>query len=497
LNVSLGATLANNSEIPKAGIVKFASVNFSAASSDIALGTIEVEKMGLANPPSGTRVWFERNGVRITGRATFTSNGVAIVSFAPAFVVKAGSTESLDLYVELMTPGQENVNHQFRSAAMTTSALSINGSFMTPVLRTANYEVSIATMASLPNGGTANVVENGMELGAFTVAINPNGSQTKNAIFQSVTLRQNGNASLSNLSNIVLERNGSVVSSNPVINNRDITFSIGDQILDNTTATYYIKAIVNNVEQATDNYQFELRNSSDLNVIEANTSFRATVLPTTSLSLDTYSIQGGDITFARDTSLPLSASYAPGTQEVVLMKGTLTSNTAMTAEDVELDMGMTNAAMATFFNTIYMQVGSSTFSFSPDASGSNSGSTIAEFIGSAYINGAATVKIRGALKQTAPAGTINLATLNLGSFDRIEYVSNGYQVTTAVGSIESINVEVEDSELNVVRTDGIGSTTLAAGSNNVEVMSLNLTSNQGNGVRVSRIDFAANNTSNT
>lgn len=103
LNVSVGNALPNNSEIPMAGIVKFASVNFSASSDDIALATVEVENMGLANPPSGTRVWFERNGVRITGRATFTSDGTAIVSFAPAFVVKAGSTETLDLYVELPT----------------------------------------------------------------------------------------------------------------------------------------------------------------------------------------------------------------------------------------------------------------------------------------------------------------------------------------------------------------------------------------------------------
>jgi len=49
--------------------------------------------------------------------------------------------------------------------------------------------------------------------------------------------------------------------------------------------------------------------------------------------LNDYSIQGGDITFARDTSLPLSASYAPGTNEVILMKGTLSANAMMTLED--------------------------------------------------------------------------------------------------------------------------------------------------------------------
>jgi hypothetical protein len=74
-----------------------------------------------------------------------------------------------------------------------------------------------------------------------------------------------------------LERNGQVVSTNPTINGRDITFSLTDSILDNTTATYYIKAVVNNVEQSTDSYKFQLRNTSDLNVVETTTSFRATV----------------------------------------------------------------------------------------------------------------------------------------------------------------------------------------------------------------------------
>jgi hypothetical protein len=502
LNVSLGATLANNSEIPMAGIVKFASVNFSAASSDVALGTIEVEKMGLGPTPAQARVWFERNGIRITGRATFTSDGIAIVSFAPAFVVKAGSTESLDLYVELQSAWAEaNVNLQFKSAAMTTSALSVNGSFMTPVLRTANYTVAEATISSLLGwAGTGSVVENGMELWSFQITVDPNpapstSNQTKNAIFQSITLRQNGNGSLWSLSNIVLERNGEIVASNPVINNRDMTFSVGDEILDNTFATYYIKALINNVEQATDTYQFELRNLSDLNVIEANTSFRATIdhaNAPNALVLGSYNIQGGDITFARDTSFPLSASYAPGTQEVVLMKGTLNSNTAMTLEDPSLSMNMSGAAMATFFNTIYMQIGNSTFSYSPSGS-----DTDAEFIGSAFVNGSANVKVRGTLRQTALPGTIKLGTLNLGSFIRIEYVSNGYQVQTAVGSIEGINVDVEASELNVVQTDTIGDTTIAQGSQQVTLIGMDLTSSQGNGVRVSRIDFDALNTSGT
>ena len=91
------------------------------------------------------------------------------------------------------------------------------------------------------------------------------------------TLRQNENASLTNLSDIVLERNGMVVASNPVVDGRDLTFSVNDTILDGQLGTYYIKAIINNVDQTTDKYEFEVRNTSDVNIVEGSTSFRATV----------------------------------------------------------------------------------------------------------------------------------------------------------------------------------------------------------------------------
>jgi len=191
------------------------------------------------------------------------------------------------------------------------------------------------------------------------------GAQTRDAMFKSITLRHNGVGSLSSLGNIVLERNGQVVSSNYAINGRDITFTVNDTILDNTTATYYIRAVINNVEQSPDTHQFQLRSNEDLNIAEKTTSFRVTV--TGFAYLDTYSIQGGDITFARDTALPLSASYAPGSQDVILMKGTMKSNSAITVEDPTVGYlnGLTDSGMFLNFSTIYLSIGGSTFSYSP------------------------------------------------------------------------------------------------------------------------------------
>lgn len=116
-------------------------------------------------------------------------------------------------------------------------------------------------------------------------------------------------------------------------------------------------------------------------------------------------------------------------------------------------------------------------------------STGAKFLGTSTINGTVQVKVRGTLKDTAPSTTYKFNALQLTSFGLAEYVSNGNTAASAIGSIEGINVTVEDSVLNVTRTDGLGNQTIAKGMSNLTIMKLNLSSNQGNGVRVSKAVF--------
>jgi len=53
LTVSLNpSSLPNGTQIPKAGIIKFGFVDFSAAASDISLSSLELVKSGLANVPT-------------------------------------------------------------------------------------------------------------------------------------------------------------------------------------------------------------------------------------------------------------------------------------------------------------------------------------------------------------------------------------------------------------------------------------------------------------
>jgi len=104
LEVSLNpASAANGTQVPNVGTVRFALVDFTAGSSDVSVNSFEINSLGLAAVDTTTRIWFEKDGKRLSGKASFSSERTAVTSFAPSLVVKAGSTETLELYVELNT----------------------------------------------------------------------------------------------------------------------------------------------------------------------------------------------------------------------------------------------------------------------------------------------------------------------------------------------------------------------------------------------------------
>lgn len=493
LNIALNPTSpANGTQVPMNGTVRFAVVDFTAGGSDISLNSVSINKAGLASINPADRVWFEKNGVRVSGKTSFTSDNNAVISFAPAYVVKAGTTESLDLYVQLADTVSGN-DYQFVSGTVSSSAVSVTGSFTSSILRTAAYTVDSAVISKIGSGLSYNASNDPIELSKFTVQNQKPAwvTDTRDLKFQSITLVQNGNANLTNLSNITVERNGIVVSTGtPIINGRDLTVSVNDTILDWVTATYTLKAVINNVDQQSgDSYQFYLKNTSDANLVEVNTSFRASITNSNldSTNANTYIIQGWDVKFDRDASVALSANVAPGTDNVVLMQGTITAKSAITLEDINAIGYSVNGASNTWaipvLNTVYLQIGSSTFSWTP-ANGA------ASFLGTATINGTVPVKMYTKLRNDA-TGTVKFNDLNLAAFTTKQYVSNQNNIQSAIGSIPGVTVTINSSSLNLTRTDGLGDTSIPSGVNGQLVYGAKFSSTQGNPIALSNLSITA------
>lgn len=98
LELSLATgTPTNGSSIPSVATVNFATVNFASSNSDVTVRSVTLKREGLGQVGGISRVYFERNGIRVSGRASLTSDGTTIVSFSPVLVVKANSSETLDL----------------------------------------------------------------------------------------------------------------------------------------------------------------------------------------------------------------------------------------------------------------------------------------------------------------------------------------------------------------------------------------------------------------
>lgn len=280
LNVSLSSS--NPSSVSSQWKAKLALVQLSSVDGDTFLQSVEIMSLGSNPIPESARVWFERNGVRITARTSFTSDGKAILSFAPALSVKSNSTEMLDLYVELQPSAGSSF--QFKSIAINASASWINGGFTTPSLvLTSPYTVAVVNFTNASNGSTLTHSNSSVEIWRFSITTN------KDVALKSITLKQQGDASLSNLSNVVLERNGEVISNSYTINGTNLNLAIYDEIMDSTTATYSIKAVINSLDQSANIYELELVNDTDINITEKSTGFRATV--TGAQKLGTHTIQ--------------------------------------------------------------------------------------------------------------------------------------------------------------------------------------------------------------
>lgn len=195
--------------------------------------SVQLTRNGLGNPTDFSRIYFEKDGVRVSSRSSIASDNKAILSFAPALVVKAGTTVSLDLYAEMKaTVGSEN---QFASTTIDSSALNTVGGFTTPILRAAAYDVASITLSPMGGTGATSVKagDTNIELGQFKIQNNGVNNATRDVKFKAITLRNNGNGDVAtSLKDLFLERNGVKVSTNATVVGKDVIFTLADTIKD-------------------------------------------------------------------------------------------------------------------------------------------------------------------------------------------------------------------------------------------------------------------------
>ena len=240
-----------------------------------------------------------------------------------------------------------------------------------------------------------------------------------------------------------------------------------DKIEKGNNAVYTLRAKVNTVEQW-DNYKFYLKNTEDLNVVEATTEFRASLVSSNYGVNNTYAttyateytVEGGDVTFARDESLDLDQTVSAWS-EVVLMQWTITTKESVTFENPVLTINSMSATttLSDMFTTLYLKIGNSVFTYTAWAEVANSP---LNFDGTAVVNGKANVKVYGTLKNTSNGKSIKLDSMDLQTFkvagnNGAVYYSNEVPVSNdaSIWTIAWNSITVENATLSMTRTDGL------------------------------------------
>jgi hypothetical protein len=493
LNLSLGSkTPANNSSVPARGIANAAEFVLQAgAGNDITVRSLELERVGLGSRTDIDRIYFEKNGIRISSRASLTSDGKAVINFSPALVLKSNSTEMMDLVVSFS--GAAGSEHGFKVINVDSSAQTMNATpspLVTPTLRTTTYTVGSVSVTARGSTTTHRAGDStDLELGQFRVE--NTSADDKDLILKGILLRNEGNGEINNLTNLALYRDSTKVSSDVKIDGKEVSFALNDTLGDGTSATYYVRGDVKYVDNTSgDTFTFKLRNTEDFNIVESSTMFRATVTGTP-MTLSSYTIEGSDVTLVRDSNFTLSQTVNPGAVDVYLVKGTITAKEAIQLEDLVVSGTTTIVGPSSMFSKLTLKIGNTTATFTPTSSMSTSFN--ATFDGTFNVNGTVPFEIKGDVRSTSTGGTIRLSDISVTNFSVREYVDSQNTISSAVGTLPGALITVSPTKLNVTRTDGLTARTVIRGAQDVTLLGATFSTTESTNINITQLTLTGDN----
>jgi len=375
-------------------------------------------------------------------------------------------------------------------------------------MRIGSYSVKNVTYKATALGTAQEVKVGDKDMILWEFEISTTGD--KDNIFKAVTLRNNGWANLeSSLSNLFLFKDGKKVSTETVISGREVTFIVNDTIENSRSERYEVRADVISTERDGDDVQFELRNDSDLTVIELATSFSAPVsydASNTTGIMTKYEFKGGELLLSRDTSVINTKTVSASTTDVILLSANISVNESVTVEDLFMKYNTTTSGLFQQYRDLKLVVDGRTIStFTPTDVAPHNAAWNGSFTfdGSFTIKDKSNVKVLWNLRNTASNGSIlELAPfkIELGSaaadvtVKDVRYVSNDERPVIATnhfgitGVAQAVRVTVAEASLLITRNDGLNNDAIVSGSRNVTVLGFSLRANDVSDLRVTSLN---------
>jgi len=346
LSVALDGTAVAQYVPMNASSVKIGSVKLTAAAGqDVTVRSLVVSRSGLGaatdiTDTNGIRA--SQSGVIISSSADYynSTSQKGNVYFSPALVVKAGTSTSVDILVNLS--GAQNSQHQFSLDAVNANGTVTGAPVTLGLLNTTSYSTAKTTVTLSASAGTVTPGKANQSILKIDVAAGQR--DTKVTGF---TLTRSGSTDFTKrLANPVLYRNGVAVGTVSMSNEKLSVSGLSDVLTSGNTQTYELKADVL-VDSSSTTLGFKFDSSTDVNASEVATGYatQVTTTPSTGASLQFNNVE---VTFVKNSTGSLT--IAPGSNNVKLFDGTVKSAVPLTVRGITVTPTITGSGIDAFVN---------------------------------------------------------------------------------------------------------------------------------------------------
>lgn len=341
-SVSLSANTPSSTSVPANGSrIPFTTVNLKAGSQSATVKTLTIKRSGLSINTDITKVWAERNGVRVSSQQSVNSSDEAIITFSPVLNIPAGQTITLDIVASLKGTGTGNM-----ALGVVDGSSVVVGNLMSLV----SYTVASVNLTAHSTTTTPKVGDTATQLTAFDF------QPDKDVIFKSIVLKNTANEDMSKvLDNVYLEKSDNVVSESVTIDGRYMTITLKDGGLfveKNDNVTFRVKGDVI-AKEGTSNpaLTFVIAKAEDVSATEKATGFGVSFSDNFAFSLNSVNINAGSISITKKATSPSDTEVIKGAKSVLALVANVKADEAISAEGLVLEAtGAAAFASSTFEN---------------------------------------------------------------------------------------------------------------------------------------------------
>lgn len=190
-----------------------------------------------------------------------------------------------------------------------------------------------------------------------------------------------------------------------------------------------------------------------------------------------------DVIFKWSTTYSSSQTVSPGTSDIVLMDGAITSKFPVTLENITINYTTSNPGTSSM-NNVYLQIGTDNIMTTPIDTNSTNG--ILTFIGKITIKGTVNIRMYTKLKNSAD-GYIQVNSLDINNFSTKKYVDN-QNIVTSNGNIPGNYINVISNQLTIQNNLWSNTNTaIESGAKGVVVYETKFSIKQGGSINLSNL----------